>query len=336
VFIIRPVKETDLEQLLVLAAETGPGMTSLPADPELLGKKIRNSVNSFKIEPIKPGEESYMFVLEEGGRLRACSAISAKIGGFELFYSYEIKTAQHKSEALQVDKRIEYLELITEHDGPTIISSLFVDPSERGKHYGKYMTLVRFLFMASFRQRFEDRVIAEMRGYIDPDGKSPFWEATVRHFMDMDFIRADYLSVKDKGFIADLMPHYPLYIPLLSSTVRDAIGAVHDETLSALRFLETQGFKWDRHVDIFDAGPRIASATDEIKAVRESVSAKADIAFAGGNSSKLCLITNTNLDFRAVVAALEYFPADNRAMIDSDTAAALNLSQGANLRFIAC
>ncbi len=318
----------------MLAAETGPGMTSLPADPELLGKKIRNSINSFKIEPIKPGEESYMFVLEEAGRIRACSAIRAKIGGFEPFYSYEIKTAHHVSVALQVDKRIEYLELITEHDGPTIISSLFVNPNERNRGYGKYMTLVRFLFMASFRQRFEDTVIAEMRGYINTEGKSPFWEATVRHFMDMDFERADYLSVKDKGFIADLMPHYPLYIPLLSSVVHDAIGAVHDDTLSALRSLEKQGFKWDRHVDIFDAGPRIASATDEIAAVHESISAKADIAFAGGNNSKTCLITNNNLEFRATVAALEYFPAEGRAMIDSDTAATLNLSQGANLRFV--
>ncbi len=333
-FIIRPVKESDLEQLLVLAAETGPGMTSLPADAELLGKKIKNSVLSFAKEPFRPGEESYMFVLEEGGRLRACSAIRAKIGGFDTYYSYEIKIADHHSEALNVHKRIEYLQLNTEHDGPTIISSLFVDPSERAKGYGKFMTLVRFLFMASFRHRFEDTVIAEMRGYIDANNKSPFWEATVRHFMDMDFERADYLSSKDKGFIADLMPKHPLYIPLLNPVVRDAIGAVHDDTLSALRFLEGQGFKWDRHVDIFDAGPRIACKTDEIKTVKESTSAKAAIAFGGGKASKNCLVANSKLDFRATVAPLEYFAAEGNAMIDSEVAAALNLNQGAALRFI--
>ncbi len=333
-FIIRPVKESDLEQLLVLAAETGPGMTSLPADPKLLGNKIKNSVNSFKIDPIKPGEESYMFVLEEGGRLRACSAIRAKIGGYQPFYSYEINIAEHKSEALKVNKQVEYLQLKSEHNGPSIISSLFVDPSERGKHYGKYMTLVRFLFMAKFRQRFEDTVIAEMRGVIDPEGKSPFWEATVRHFMDMDFTRADFLSSGDKGFIADLMPKHPIYIPLLSPAVRDAIGAVHDETIPALRALEVEGFKWDRHVDIFDAGPRIACPTDEIRTVKSSTKTKTGIAFADGKDSKLCLISNEKMDFRATVAKLEYFPADDIAMIDNEVAAELKLGQGADLRFI--
>ncbi len=333
-FIIRPVKESDLEQLLVLAAETGPGMTSLPADPELLGNKIKNSVNSFKIDPVKPGEESYLFVLEDAGRLRACSAIRAKIGGYQPFYSYEIKIAEHKSEELKVNKRIEYLQLKSEHDGPSIISSLFVDPSERGKHYGRYMNLVRFMFIAKFRQRFEDSIIAEMRGFIDEHNQSPFWEATVKHFMDMEFTRADYLSSKDKGFIADLMPKNPIYIPLLSPAVRNAIGAVHDDTLPALRALEAEGFKWDKHVDIFDAGPRISCPIDQIQTVRNSISAKAAIAYADGQNSKLCLISNEKIDFRATVAKLEYYPSEGTAMIDNDVAIALKLNQGAALRFV--
>ena len=42
-FIIRPVTMEDLEAVLDLAAQTGPGMTSLPADRNLLSEKIQDS-----------------------------------------------------------------------------------------------------------------------------------------------------------------------------------------------------------------------------------------------------------------------------------------------------
>ncbi len=336
-FLIRPVKESDLEQLLKLVAKTGPGMTSLPADAALLGAKITNSINSFHINPEKPIRESYMFVLEENGIIRACSAIRAKIGGAQPFYSYEIHIAHHKSVELNIDKEIEYLQLKTEHDGPTIISSLFVDPAERGKNYGKYMGLVRFLFMADFRSRFEDTVIAEMRGVINSEGKSPFWEATVRHFMDMEFDRADFLSAGDKGFIADLMPKHPIYIPLLSPSVRAAIGALHEVTKTAMKFLEDEGFKWDKNVDIFDAGPRVACKTDEIKSLKNSIRTSFEL---GSPQGGLALITNSRLEFRATVAKLEYMKGTSQqgtiaqSIISQETADLLQLAQGESLRFV--
>ncbi len=275
-FIIRPIKMEDLDKVYDLAGKTGPGMTSLPADIDLLKAKIQESLNSFAIEPSKIGNESYRFVLEllPENKIIGICAIRARVGGFEPSYSYEIKLAKHASKDLGVDKEIPFLELCKEHNGPTIVSSLIVDPEYRNLKLGKFLSRTRFFFIALFRNRFTENIIAEMRGYINPEGKSPFWEGTVRHFFDMEFDKADYLSAKDKGFIADLMPHFPLYIPLLKDEVIACIGKLHTDTVPAMAFLEAEGFKRDDHVDIFDAGPRVQVKVSDIATVKNSKQAK--------------------------------------------------------------
>ena len=51
-------------------------------------------------------------------------------------------------------------------------------------------------------------MIAEMRGVIDDQGRSAFWDAVGKHFFEIDFPKADYLSMVNKKFIADLMPTF--------------------------------------------------------------------------------------------------------------------------------
>jgi arginine N-succinyltransferase len=277
-FFVRQICENDLEDVLALTQKAGPGMTSLPTDRELLKSKIQDSLNSFAITPTQAQNESYRFVLVclQTQKVMGVSAIRARIGGFEPFYSYQIKTAQHESTDLNVKKEIEYLALKKEFDGPSIISSLFIDPDLRGQKLGALLSAARFFYMADNPQRFTKNVIAEMRGYINKENKSPFWEGTVKHFFDMDFTKADTLSAKDKGFIADLMPQYPIYLPLLPKEIIEVIAKVHDDTKPALEYLKKQGFKFDGHVDIFDAGPRIASKIADIKIIKESKLVKAD------------------------------------------------------------
>ena len=116
---------------------------------------------------------------------------------------------------LNVRKDVRTLTLVEEHNGPCEIGSLFLHPDYRRDGNGRLLSLSRFLFMAEHRQRFEPQVIAEMRGVIDDQGRSPFWDAVGKHFFEIDFPKADYLSMVNKKFIADLMPRHPLYVPLL-------------------------------------------------------------------------------------------------------------------------
>lgn len=336
-FLVRAAKKDDLDSLLDLASQTGVGMTSLPADPELLANKIQNSENSFKIDPTKPGSESYFFVLEQNGKIEACASIKAKSGGYVPAYFYQIKTAQHsfdfqssQSSGLNrhISTEVPFLQLTEIHDGPTVISSLFVNPKSRRQGFGLMTSLARFLFMADFPKRFESLVTAEMRGVIDPEGKSPFWEAIVKHFFAMEFAQADYLSVKDKSFIAELMPKHPIYIPLLDKQVQAAIAEVHTNTEPALKFLLDQGFKKDGFVDIFDAGPRVSSELHQIHSIKNSNLLPLEI--SKDSLEQNALVSNSKLDFRLCKANISL--GSESIKLDAKTAEILKLESGDKVR----
>ncbi len=87
----------------------------------------------------------------------------------------------------------------------------------------------------------------------------------------MEYSTADYLTgIGQKSFIAELMPKHPVYVNLLPEAARDAIGAVHADTLPARVMLEQEGFRYEGYVDIFDAGPTLECFRDNIHAVRQS------------------------------------------------------------------
>src|SRR5206468_2055152 len=87
---------------------------------------------------------------------------------------------------------------------------------------------------------------------------------------DLDFAEADRLSVANKKFIAELMPDHPIYIPLLPRVAQEVIGKPHKESERAVVNLETEGFKYNNSVDIFDAGPVLSCPRDQIRTVRQS------------------------------------------------------------------
>src|SRR5207302_321780 len=244
--VIRPIALPDLDQLEALTALTGYGLTTLPRDKQLLRRRIRESIRGFEklTDDDRPRGETYLFVMEDlsTGKVVGTSAIVAKVGGFDPFYAYRIETTVHESKMLKVRKEVQVLHLVREHDGPCEIGSLFLAPQYRRGGAGRLLSLCRFLFMAQFPEYFDPEVIAEMRGVVDEKGGSPLWDHLGRHFFDIDYPTADYLSMVNKRFIADLMPKHPIYIPLLPKDAQAVIGKVHEQTEPALRMLEAEGF----------------------------------------------------------------------------------------------
>ena len=136
---------------------------------------------------------------------------------------------------------------------------------------GRHLAKARLLFIAEFQALFGKKIMAEMRGISDEDGRSPFWESLGRHFFKMEFSQADYLNgVGNRAFIAELMPKFPLYTCFLSEAARSVIGKVHSNTEPAMTMLRNEGFTYQGYVDIFDAGPAVECETGKIRAVRES------------------------------------------------------------------
>lgn len=333
---VRPARVADLEALLHLATLTGFGLTTLPRDPEFLRKRLVDSERSFAHDADEPRGEPYLFVLESGadGAVIGTSAIWSKVGGFEPFYAYRLETALHESKMLGVRKEVPVLHLDREHSGPCDVGGLFLAPEARAGGRGRLLSLARFLFMAEHPRPFDPEVISEIRGVSDSNGESPFWEGLGRHFFDIDFPKADYLSLLNKRFIADLMPVHPIYIPLLPAAAQAVIGEAHPMSRGALKMLEAEGFRRSGMVDVFDAGPVIHARLEDVRTVRESVRAEVEgllEAAPGGEEQLVCRAASKG-GFRAVATTVQ-LTRDAGVRLSRTAAERLEVAAGDHVRF---
>lgn len=273
--LMRPITIKDLDVLFDIALESGPGFTSLPANRNLLAEKIRHSCSAMERDISSPKGESYLFVMEdaETDKVVGVCGIEAAVGLQLPFYHYRIGIVVHASRELEVHNTFETLYLCNDYTGCAEVCTLYLRPGARQNQNGSLLSKCRFMFMAQFKERFSKKVIAEMRGVSNDQGESPFWNGLGQHFFSMEFSQADYLTgTGNKVFIAELMPKHSIYIHLLPGSAKEVIGEVHDQTAPARKMLESEGFRYENYVDIFDGGPTLACKLDDIRAVRDSES----------------------------------------------------------------
>jgi arginine N-succinyltransferase len=334
-FIIRPINQQDLDGLMELLENSGHGLTTLPKDAEVLKKRIRISERSFLNREDGPGGEDYLFVMEElfTGKIVGVCAIISKIGGFEPYYFYRLEKTHHESKAIHVKTDITSLHFHFIHNGPAEICSLYLHPDFRNSQNGRFLSLSRFLFIAENRKFFEDQVIAEMRGMVNDSGHSPFWDAVGKNFFKIDFPTADYLSVKNKRFIEELMPKYPIIANLLPEDAQYVIGKVHPNTEPAKKILEQEGFRFSGLVGIFEPGPVLIAEVNEIRAIKESTIGEIVEVCEKRFKSEIYIISRTSGPFRCALGGVAKHKSGGYK-ISGVTAAALKLRVGDKIRFV--
>ncbi|MAG75528.1 MAG: arginine N-succinyltransferase [Colwelliaceae bacterium] len=335
--IIRPIQASDYDALHQIAIESGHGFTSLPVNEELLTKRINHSEASFNKNVSQPGDEGYLFVMEdtETGKVVGTSGIEAAVGLEDAFYHYHLGKVVHNSRELGIYNTVETLSLCNDYTGATEICTLFLGESHRKNNNGRFLSRFRFMFIAEHAERFSDTVIAEMRGVSDSDGRSPFWAWLEEHFFSMDFPTADYLTgIGKKVFIAELMPKYPIYVNLLSKDAQAVINKVHDKTVPALRLLEAEGFARKGYVDIFDAGPTVEA---NIKSIRTAVeSERYQVIIGDVSESNNYIVCNTKIKgFRAAQASVSIRETAKQVVLTQDVADALLVNEGDWVRIVA-
>jgi arginine N-succinyltransferase len=272
-FRVRPAKGDDFQAIYEMAKLTGGGFTNLPPDRGALVDKIIRSEGTFATERDEPGDDLFLFVLEnvDTGQIRGTCQVFGMVGVETPFYSYRIGTLTQTSKALSKTFRAEMLNLTTDLEGSSEVGGLFLHPGERAGGLGMLLARSRYLFMKLHRARFGRRVIAELRGVIDEAGGSPFWDSIAGRFFDMNFQEADEFNASHgTQFIADLMPKTPVYTAMLTENARSVMGLPHPSGRAAMKMLEREGFHFDCYIDIFDGGPTMIAATDQIRTIRES------------------------------------------------------------------
>lgn len=336
--VLRPIQNSDFAALKQVAIASGHGFTSLPVCDERLSKKIARAVESINKPISEPEDEGYLFVLEDKqtGEIVGTTAIESAVGMDVPLYHYKVGKSIHHSKSLNVYNEVEFLTMCNDYTGASEICTLFLKPSHRSGAAGRFLSRIRFLFMADHRERFNERVIAEMRGVSDSDGHSPFWEWLQAHFFSIDFPTADHLiGIGDKSFIAELMPKHPIYVNLLGEDAQAVIGEVHEKTKPALRLLEKEGFEYRGYVDLFDAGPTVEAKLDNIESVKQSQVATLSIADVPKGDSYYALSNRKLEQFKATFSNLvAYNESENTLSVTQETADLLNLNHGDSVRFL--
>ncbi|WOI11101.1 arginine N-succinyltransferase [Thalassospira lucentensis] len=334
---VRPARMSDLDRLVDLASSASKGLTTLPANRDVLEARITESIEAFGADIDGPGGESYFMVLEDtaNGKVAGTCAIYAGVGLSKAFYNYKILKLTQYSHELNVTVTSRLLTLVNDYQGATEVGTLYLDPDYRKDGNGQLLARSRYLLMGCFKERFSKMVMAEMRGWQDENGKSPLWEALGSHFFNIPFPDADYISgIGNNQFIADLMPKYPIYIEMLPKAAQDVIGKTHDETRPALNLLKKEGFRFSNAVDIFDGGPCVDVRLDDIRTIRHSKIAT--IRKIVDRSPSMERHLACTLELRGYQASWLYMTVVNGTHVDldRDQAEILGLHAGDQIRFV--
>lgn len=335
--IIRYIEPKDVNDLYLLAKKAGFGLTSLQPNMEKLAARIERACKTVAGE-LPKADQVYLFVLEdtELNKVVGVCGIEVALGLKEPWYNFHVGTQVHASEPLSVYNALPTLYLSNDHTNCSELCTLFLDPDYRINKNGKFLSKVRFLFLSAFRQYFEETIVAEMRGYSDKNGQSPFWNAVGHKFFNIEFTKADYLSgVGQKAFIAELMPRHPLYVDMLPDDAKAAIGIVHPNTRPAYNLLLEEGLRYKGYVDIFDGGATLQADIENLRAIKESQSVTVQIEqpenIAVGDESYIV----ANDDYENYRAILVYSkPHQNILQLTKEQANQLNVENGSLVRVL--
>lgn len=323
--LLRPVAAADLADLARMAAASADGISSLPNDVAKLERRIEASLQSFASPDDASGEETYLFVLEDAGRIVGCSGIAASAGFFDRFYSYRNEFVVHASAALAVSQRMHTLHLCHDLTGTTLLTSFYLDPGYEDGPAAQLLSRARLLFIRAHAARFSERIAAESPGITDAAGQSPFWDAVGRRFFGMDYPEAEALiGGRSRACIAELMPPSPIYVALLPEAAQWAIGQLHPVGELPFSILQDEGFDADSYIDIFDGGPTVEAPLASLRSVRLARELLVQAEPPHGPREAMLLACTERSRFRAVLAEVGH-------TVDVGTAARVGAQPGERL-----
>ncbi|UYY58951.1 arginine N-succinyltransferase [Sphingomonas sp. S2-65] len=333
-FRIRAARDEDLQPLYEMAKLTGGGFTNLPPERASLRAKLERSHAAFARTEDGLFDDLFVLVLEnaETGDVRGTCQIFTHVGQTWPFYSYRIGTVTKHSRELNRTFRAEMLSLVNDLESSSEVGGLFLHPHERAGGLGLLLARSRYLFIAYHRARFADRILAELRGVIDEAGASPFWDGVAGRFFGMNFQDADsFNAAHGNQFIADLMPKHPIYTAMLNDHARAVMGIPHPNGRAAMRMLENEGFAYEKYIDIFDGGPTMTARTDQVKTIREAVTAR--VARIGAADQSALIATGRLAGFQVTQGKVGIGP--DGVTIDPASAALLGVKEGDKIVHVA-
>lgn len=329
-FVVRPVDTSDIPALESLAAVATHGVHTLPRTRKAIERSVERSIASFGAVPDMPTEESYFFVLESASdkSIAGTAAISATAGSSGTFFAFRNDVLQQVSRDLNISHNVHALTLCSDLSGYSQLSGFYLPNRNRTWPQADLLSRARLMFASAAPHRFSEKFFASMSGITDANLRSPFWEALGRKFFQMDFLEAERMieGARNRTLIVELMPHYPVYVPLLPGDAQAAMGQVHAEGELPFQILSDEGFEPDEYIDIFDGGPILRAPRNALRSFSASMTRNVSGANAAADAARGIYLVATAREekFRVTVAECAgpelsecvHLPEDARRALD--------------------
>lgn len=335
-FVVRPVELKDVDALDSMAAVSIPGVHTLPRTRDKMLALVERSIASFAAHVDIPSEESYMFVLEHlaTGEIVGTSAIHASAGSNGTYFAFRNDVIQQVSRDLNICHNVHALTLCSELTSHSQLSGFYVRNRDNPGHEAALLSRARLLFAVLAPQRFSDRFFVPLAGVSDAQGQSPFWNALGRKFFQMDFLDAERVigGARNRTMIVELMPHYPVYVPLLPGDAQAAMGQIHPSAQLAFRLLAQEGFETDEYIDIFDGGPILQAHKHSLRSYSGSLLRRVGQGSAApADGLALYAVAAGEEHFRAITVACPPAEGSDLLQLPAEAQAALGVTPGDNV-----
>jgi arginine N-succinyltransferase len=213
---------------------------------------------------------------------------------------------QQVSRDLNISHSVHALTLCSELTAYSQLSGFSIRDHDKAGVEAALLSRARLLYSVLAPHRFGDRFFVPLAGVTNDDGQSPFWDALGRKFFKMDFLDAERVigGARNRTLIVELMPHYPVYVPLLPGPAQAAMGQIHPSGQLAFDLLTEEGFEADEYIDIFDGGPILQAHKNALRSFRGSMVrrvATADQPAASPDAMVDYAVASSERKFRAIV-----------------------------------
>lgn len=286
-FVIRAAETNDLPDFFDLALVAGAGFTSLPANEALLAESLGRSEAAFDGAP-----GSLFLALEDLdlGRVVGCAAIKTGDTPRPDFLNFQVC---YDRDDLFPTRRYANL---------TEVGSLLVHPDYRRYGVGRWLAQCRYLMIADDLPRFGSHIFSELRGVIDEDKCSPFYDGVLAPFLDLTYEEADYLSAHGRqAELNAMLPTTPIRLGDVGDAAKTALASPHRDGQKALWFLEEEGFCFEGAVDLLDGGPLVVAQSHDIKTIRTSAKLRLDNGDVDQDDAVMTILTaGKGTGFRSV------------------------------------
>ena len=243
---------------------------------------------------------------------------------------------QQVSRDLNISHSVHALTLCSELTAYSQLSGFYIRHRDTAGREAALLSRARLLYAVLAPHRFGDRFFVPLAGVTDENGQSPFWDALGRKFFKMDFLDAERTigGARNRTLIVELMPHYPVYVPLLPGPAQAAMGQIHPTGQMAFDLLTEEGFEADEYIDIFDGGPILQAHKHALRSfsgstVKKVANAELQPPTRGGKAAMVnYAVASSERKFRAIVLPCDPVESSDAVCLPPAAREALGVTAG--------